>query len=187
MIGIDEVGRGSWAGPLLVCAVRLNYSIKGLTDSKLLSAKKRAQLAEEIVAQADVGYGWVTPETIDKESLANALVIACRVSYEQIMKTNKELVVIDGNINFLGLNNCVTQVKADLVVPSVSAASIVAKVTRDNYMKQLDYKYPGYGFSSHVGYGTAAHSRALEQNGPIAGVHRFSFKPVMKFAAQHLG
>lgn len=182
IVGIDEVGRGAWAGPLCVGAVCLgDVAIDGLTDSKKLTPKKREKLAQEIKEKAaGVGLGWVSAKVIDGIGLSRALKLASRRAMSQIT-CEYDQIIIDGTINFFqGLpleKKTVTMKRADLLVPCVSAASIVAKVARDEYMKVMGVKFPGYGFEGHVGYGTAAHIRALEEFGASV-IHRMSFAPM---------
>ncbi|MEI7917989.1 MAG: ribonuclease HII [Candidatus Saccharibacteria bacterium] len=186
ILGIDEVGRGPWAGPLVVGAVVLGgTTIEGLTDSKKLSKKRRDALDIEIRENAaGFGLGWVPADEIDRIGLSQALKLATRIAVEQIKVPYSEI-IIDGTVNFLaetGKGKYVTTMKkADLLVPSVSAASIIAKVARDNYMEQQDETYPGYGFKSHVGYGTAAHIAAIDKLG-VTPLHRLSFAPLKKYA-----
>ena len=186
ILGIDEVGRGPWAGPLVVGAVVLGgVTIEGLTDSKKLSKKRRDVLDIEIREKAaGFGLGWVPADEIDKIGLSQALKLATRIAVEQIKVPYNEI-IIDGTVNFLaetGKGKYVTTMKkADLLVPSVSAASIIAKVARDNYMEQQDEIYPGYGFKKHVGYGTAAHIAAIDKLG-VTPLHRLSFAPLKKYA-----
>ena len=181
ILGIDEVGRGPWAGPLVVGACVLgNAQIDGLTDSKKLTAKKREALAPIIREKATIGLGWVSAKELDEIGITAALCKACRVAVKQVHVPFHEI-VIDGTINFLRDTPLASHVqvltKADLLVPEVSAASIVAKVARDDYMHKLAVKYPGYGFEKHVGYGTAAHKKALVELG-VCPEHRKSFKPI---------
>lgn len=184
IVGIDEVGRGAWAGPMTVGAVVLgDAEIAGLTDSKKLTAKKREKLSLEIKQKAaGVGLGWVSAKQIDSIGLSEALKLASRRAMSQI-HCGYDQVIIDGTINLLqGASlwqnvDIVTMKQADLLVPSVSAASIVAKVARDEYMKVMDAKFPGYKFAAHVGYGTAAHTAALAERGP-SPIHRMSFSPL---------
>lgn len=186
VVGIDEVGRGPWAGPLVFGAVVLgDNNIEGLTDSKKLSAKRREQLNDEIMQKAHaVGLGWVSANELDELGMSEALKVACRRALEQITVPYQQI-ILDGTINFLkdtGKGPYVTTMaKADLLVPSVSAASIVAKVARDRYMAKQDDIYPGYGFGSHVGYGTSAHRIAIEKYG-VTPLHRLSFAPLAKYA-----
>lgn len=182
ILGIDEVGRGPWAGPLVVGAVVLGgATIPGLTDSKKLSKKRREELDIVIHEEASgIGLGWVTAGEIDEIGLAAALKLATVRAVEQI-KTPYHEIIIDGTINFLQNTNkekfVSTLKKADLLVPCVSAASIVAKVARDAYMTQQDVLYPGYGFKAHVGYGTAGHVKAIKEFG-VTPLHRLSFAPL---------
>ena len=185
ILGIDEVGRGPWAGPLVVGAVVLGgVAIEGLTDSKKLSKKRRELLDIEIREKAQaVGLGWVTASEIDEIGLSRALVLATKKAVEQITVPYHEI-IIDGTVNFLSGTSksdyVTTMKKADLLVPSVSAASIVAKVARDNYMADQDEIYQGYNFKNHVGYGTMAHITAIDKLG-VTPVHRLSFAPLEKY------
>ena len=183
LLGIDEVGRGPWAGPLVVGACVLREPIEGLTDSKKLSAKRREALAPEIHEKAFCGLGWVSAAELDEIGLSAALRKACHEAVKQVQSAHAEFngIIIDGTVNFLSdtpLGKYVTvKPKADLLVPEVSAASIIAKVARDNYMIELAERFPGYGFEKHVGYGTAAHKAALLELGPCEE-HRRSFRPI---------
>lgn len=178
IVGIDEVGRGCWAGPLVAGAVLLCEPIAGLADSKKLSKVQRARLDAEIRLQAAaIGLGWVTPKEIDRFGLTEAVRLAMRRAVADITAPFEQI-IIDGNYNFLSedpRSSCI--VKADDSVPAVSAASIVAKVARDAYMSKASLHYPGYHFERHVGYGTTAHAAALRQQG-ICELHRQSFAPV---------
>ncbi len=181
IVGIDEVGRGAWAGPLVVGAVLLNgETIEGLTDSKLLSKKERMRLDVEIRRRAQgIGLGWVSARQIDQIGLSEALKLASRRALAHIHHEYKEI-IIDGTIRLIDSPKVTLMKKADLLVPSVSAASIVAKVARDNYMQHLDGVFPGYAFKGHVGYGTAAHRQAIDSNG-VTPIHRLSFAPLKKY------
>lgn len=185
ILGIDEVGRGPWAGPLVVGAVVLgNATIDGLTDSKKLTKRRRQELDILIREQAaGYGLGWVHAEEIDEVGLSAALVEATKRAVTQVKASYHEI-IIDGTINFLaqtGKGRYVTTLKkADLLIPSVSAASIIAKVARDAFMYEQDTVHPGYGFSSHVGYGTAMHREAIAKMG-ITPLHRLSFMPLTKY------
>jgi len=178
VVGIDEVGRGCWAGPLVAAAVLLEYPINGLKDSKKIPKMKRKELAELIHEQAlSIGIGWVFPEVIDKVGLTRAVSLAMSEALSQV-RAQYDKVIIDGNFNYLSDNPFTeTLVHADDVIPSVSAASIVAKVVRDEYMAQIAEKFPQYGFEQHVGYGTAQHIAALKQYGTTE-IHRMTYKPI---------
>ena len=188
ILGIDEVGRGVWAGPLVVGAVILGGAkIDGLTDSKALTKKRRELLYDEIHKKAAaIGLGWVSANEIDESGLATALRLATRRAVEQVRQAQVSFdeIIIDGTVNFLvntSLENYVTTIKkADLLIPSVSAASIVAKVARDRFMIEQDQEYPAYKFATHVGYGTALHRAAIELNG-VTPLHRLSIAPLAKY------
>ena len=194
ILGIDEVGRGPWAGPLVIgaCALKPRFDESGnsvesekwqekLADSKKLTAKKREELNEEIQEKAvSFGLGWVPANELDEIGLSEALKLAARRAVAEI-KIEPTEIIIDGTQNFLKGTEHEEKVtvlkKADDKIKEVSAASIIAKVARDNYMVELAKKYPEYGFEKHVGYGTAKHKAALEAHGPCPE-HRFSFRPV---------
>lgn len=181
ILGIDEVGRGPWAGPLVVGAVVLNGNIDGLADSKKLTSKRRQELNAIILEQAaGWGLGWVSNEEIDRIGLSAALRLATRRAVEAVHTPYHEI-IIDGTINFLAdtaRGSYVTTLKkADALIPAVSAAAIIAKVARDAYMAEQDAIYPGYGFRSHAGYGTAKHQQALQELG-VSPLHRRSFAPI---------
>src|SRR3990170_7772429 len=176
MIGIDEAGRGAWAGPLVAAAVFLQSPIVGLTDSKLLTRLQRIKLAEEIRNSALVGIGWVSPVEIDELGLTAATSLAMEQALAQIKHQDIEI-IIDGHLNYLPkFANVKTLIRADLLVPAVSAASIVAKVARDQFMTEIAQKFPKYGFEKHVGYGTRLHQDMLKSHG-ICELHRKSYRP----------
>jgi ribonuclease HII len=177
-VGIDEVGRGCWAGPLVAGAVLLAAPIAGLKDSKKLSKLQRERLDAEIrVSATAFGLGWVTPQEIDEIGLTAAVRLAMERAFAGIT-VPYEQIIIDGNLNFFADNPKAKElIGADNIVPAVSAASIIAKVARDRYMAEQSTRYPGYGFEKHVGYGTAVHIAALKVQG-ICDLHRQSFKPV---------
>lgn len=185
IVGIDEVGRGAWAGPLVVGAVMLGGSkIQGLTDSKKLTAKKRQLLAQEIKEKAiAIGLGWISAETIDKIGLSEALAMATRNALKEIT-VPYESIILDGTVNFINDSRVTTMKQADLLVPSVSAASIMAKVARDYYMSSKAHQeFPQYDFDRHVGYGTAMHKKSLIEHG-VSPLHRTSFKPIRKLLGE---
>lgn len=184
VVGIDEVGRGPWAGPLVFGAVVLGGDqIDGLTDSKKLTAKKRLAL-DVIIREKALAYGlgWVSAAELDEIGMSNACELGCRRALEQITVAYSDI-IIDGTVNFLATTGKGPYVKtikqADLLVPCVSAASIIAKVARDSFMAEQDARYPGYGFAAHVGYGTKQHAEALTQLG-VCPLHRTSFAPIAK-------
>ena len=189
ILGVDEVGRGCWAGPLVAGAVILpaesastsTPKLWKLGDSKKLTKQQREQADLHIRKEAlGIGLGWVTPEEVDAIGLTEAVRLAMRRAVEQIGHTYDQL-IIDGNYNFLPdmpLSTCL--IKADDIIPSVSAASIVAKVARDRYMEEAALLHPQYGFESHVGYGTKKHQEALASHG-ITPLHRRSYKPIKAY------
>lgn len=198
ILGIDEVGRGPYAGPLVIGACILGdwqnsenaEWIEKLTDSKKLSAKRREELYVLIKEKAlATATGWVSSAEIDEIGLSEALRLATRRAVEQIQKTKVPFseIIIDGTMNFLvgtKLEKYVSTLKkGDFLVKEISAASILAKVERDKYMAELDAVYPEYGFGKHVGYGTAAHQKAMEEFG-LTPEHRRSFRPVREIAEQ---
>ncbi len=177
-VGIDEVGRGCWAGPVVAGAVILKAPITGLKDSKLLTKKQRESLTEQIKSQAlAIGIGWVEPAIIDRIGLSRAVQLAMERALEQISIDYDEI-IIDGSLNFMKYNpKARALIKADSLIPAVSAASIVAKVARDEYMANLGATYMVYDFGRHVGYGTALHLERLKQHG-VSDIHRLSYKPI---------
>jgi len=190
ILGIDEVGRGPWAGPLVVGAVVLpeDFDTTILADSKKLTPKTRKNVCEAIFGATpqNVGLGWVSAQEIDEIGLSETLKLATRRAVEQVKVPFHEI-VIDGTVNFLVGTKLERHVsvlpKADGLISAVSAASIVAKVVRDRYMASLDERYPGYGFAKHVGYGTVAHRTALRDLG-VCDEHRKSFKPIAEMLGE---
>ena len=182
--GIDEVGRGPWAGPLVVGVVVLDSddNIKGVDDSKKLTKKKRELIRRLIQQKAvSIGVGWVDAPTVDEIGLSKALRLATERAFVQLspqVREKIEQIVIDGTIRLLDDERAITMVKADSRVPAVSAASIIAKVSRDSYMAELDKVFAEYDFAGHVGYGTAKHRASIIKSGVIQGIHRQSFAPI---------
>ena len=177
IVGIDEAGRGPLAGPVVAAAVILdpNQPIAGLMDSKLLSEKKREALFDEILVKAlAYGIGRATPEEIDEVNILQATFLAMRRAKQQL-SIAPTLALVDGNQD--PQLDCPTQtiVRGDSLIPAISAASILAKVTRDRWMHQLESQYPGYGFAQHKGYPTRAHKEAIFRLG-LTPVHRKSFQ-----------
>jgi ribonuclease HII len=179
--GIDEAGRGPWAGPVCAAAVILDPShpIAGLTDSKKLTEKRREALVPLIEAHSlAFAVGWASAEEIDALNIRRATHLAMQRAVEGL-KLRPEALLIDGNdAPDLGLPARAI-VKGDLTEPAISAASILAKCARDRLMRELCADHPGYGFSQHKGYGTAAHAAALAALGP-SPQHRRSFAPVKR-------
>jgi len=180
--GIDEAGRGPWAGPVTAAAVILgeDHGIIGLTDSKKLSEKKRIALEATIKAKASAwGLGWASPEEIDKINIRQATHLAMRRAVEAL-NIKPSFALVDGNDMPSGLG-CKGEaiIKGDLKEPAISAASILAKTARDRLLIEMDTTYPGYGFAGHKGYGTKSHAEALKTLGPCQ-IHRMSFAPVRR-------
>lgn len=183
IIGVDEVGRGCWAGPLLVVAARQKAVLPiGLNDSKLLSKTKRESLLTAITQACDIGEGWVQPDEIDQYGLSGAMRLGVSRALRLVEANAKDTIIMDGNINYCDpvFSNVQCVIKADALYPIVSAASIYAKVTRDEVMTKAAKDFPDYGFESHVGYGTKKHILALQKFG-ITPLHRMSYKPVRAY------
>jgi ribonuclease HII len=177
--GVDEAGRGPLAGPVLAAAVILDelHPIKGLADSKKLSARKREQLFDEIRAKAlCFSVAQASVQEIDTLNILQATLLAMRRAVEGLRLAPK-LVLVDGNRLPVLPMRAEAIVKGDALVAAISAASILAKVTRDRWCLEVDALYPAYGFAQHKGYGTAEHLVALQAHGACP-VHRTSFRPV---------
>lgn len=179
--GVDEAGRGPLAGPVVAAAVVLpeNHGIEGLADSKKLSEKKREALFDQIKSKA-ICYeiAEATVEEIDTLNILHASMLAMKRSAESLSPC-PNILLIDGNR--CPQTNIPSRaiVGGDAIEPAISAASILAKVTRDRLMKKMDDLYPEYGFAKHKGYPTKAHRDALKQHGPCA-IHRRSYLPVQQ-------
>jgi ribonuclease HII len=186
VIGVDEAGRGPLVGNVVAAAVAfpLGFKIDGLTDSKKLSEKKREALYEQITSECLWSIGQSSSNEIDQINILEATMLAMKRAIEKLkieLGNNSQItsVLVDGN-RCPDIENCRAIVKGDLTEPAISAASVIAKVTRDRQMVDLDEAYPGYGFARHKGYGTKAHLEALKNFGPIEGQHRVTFAPVKK-------
>ena len=174
--GIDEVGRGPFAGPVVAGAVILprDCSLLYLNDSKKLSEKKREELYDQIMENAiSVGLGFVDNERIDDINILNATYEAMRQAISKL--TQKPDILLNDAVTIPGVDiPQVPIIKGDAKSASIAAASIVAKVTRDRLMVEMDEKYPGYDFASNKGYGTSVHIEGLKKLGPCP-IHRRSF------------
>lgn len=179
MAGVDEAGRGPLMGPVVAAAVILDElsPIKGLADSKKLTALKREKLYDEIRAKAlCFSIAMATVEEIDTLNILQATMLAMKRAVEGL-RLRPHKVLVDGNrLPVLGMLSEAI-VKGDALVPAISAASILAKVHRDRWCAEFDLQYPQYGFAGHKGYGTAAHLAALREHGACPQ-HRRSFAPV---------
>lgn len=178
--GVDEAGRGPWAGPVTAAAVILHpeRQIAGLTDSKKISEKKRFALEPEIKQKADYwAVAHAEPGEIDALNIREATFLAMQRAIAGL-GVQPSHILIDGNALPANLPATAEAViKGDLKEPAISAASILAKTERDRLMQAYDQTYPGYGFAGHKGYGTAAHADALQRLGACQ-IHRTSFAPV---------
>jgi len=182
IVGVDEVGRGSWAGPICVAAVAWPDSakLKGLNDSKQVPLVKRAPMAQAIREIAlDIGIGWAPARLIDSRGMTYALRFAAQAAVDSL-SIDYETIIVDGNLKLINDPRAITKIKADCSEPAVMAASIIAKVARDSYMRLISSQYADYKFSAHVGYGTKQHRSLLQRLGPC-DIHRFSYAPVKSF------
>lgn len=203
ILGMDEVGRGCLAGPLVVGCVILNGDtfIDGLNDSKKLNKKKREIILKSIKRKAkDCSLCYISAKKIDEFGISKSLELAYSLALSEI-NVIPDFILIDGNINFLkstmdkniskiisDLNikrfenvPIITIIKGDGKISAISAASILAKQSRDHYMELVSDIYPEYGFSDHVGYGTKKHLDAIKEKG-ILGIHRRSFRPISEMS-----
>ena len=176
--GCDEAGRGPLAGPVVAAAVVLDpkHIPRGLNDSKKLDAAEREKLYVKICATAQVAVAFGAVERIDRDNILRASLWALARAVKAL-PIQPKLVFVDGNQKIDCGCDCETVVSGDALLVSIAAASIVAKVTRDRLMVELDRRHPGYGFSEHKGYSTPQHLAALRELGPCA-IHRRSFAPL---------
>jgi ribonuclease HII len=181
VIGVDEVGRGCLAGPLLVVAARACGELPaGLKDSKLLSRGQREKFQTKLYVCCSFGEGWVKASEIDRVGLSKALSLGALRALRQLGADYDEAIVLDGKFNYLPkkYKNSRAVINGDNLIPVISAASVHAKVSRDHFMAGLAKRHPKYSFEHHVGYGTKTHMLALKTHGALKYVHRYSYMPV---------
>jgi ribonuclease HII len=180
--GVDEAGRGPLAGPVVAAAVILcEGGIVGLDDSKKLSAKRRAVLEAEILARCTVGIGVASVEEIDAINILQATMLAMHRAVDALAVTPGHILV-DGNRLPRWLYAAEAVIGGDAIHPCISAASIIAKETRDRMMVEADAAHPGYGWARNMGYGSAEHLAAIDHLG-VTPLHRRSFAPVRRAVA----
>lgn len=182
VIGVDEVGRGCLAGPVYAAAVIIpdGFDLRGLTDSKKISEKKRIELSKRIHDCCQVGIGFASVEEIGEINILWASLLAMKRAVEKL-DVKKAYVLVDGNRKIPKIKwPQETLVKGDFRAEPVAAASIVAKVFRDNLMTELGMKHPGYGLEKHKGYGTPIHKKAIKDLGPLP-IHRSTFAGVREY------
>jgi len=190
--GVDEVGRGPWAGPIMAAAImvkseKLKVKNLGIADSKKLTEKKREEIFDILVSGDDIVYSVasISAKEIDKIGLgvANQLVLKKAVEGLKLKIKELDFVLVDGfEIKDISISQ-EKVIKGDQKVFSIAIASIIAKVTRDRYMIELSKEFPQYGFEDHKGYGTKKHQMAIEEYG-LCPEHRLSFEPIKKFNGQ---
>ena len=178
--GVDEVGRGCLAGPVVSAAVILkeNINLKLLKDSKKISFKKRIEIAEHIKLNSTYAIGLATVEEILNLNILQAALLSMKRAIDKL-SIKPELVLIDGNFAPKGIKNFKTIINGDEKIKSISAASIIAKVFRDQLMIKLSEKFYNYAWERNFGYGTKAHMEGLKKFG-VTSHHRKSFKPIHK-------
>ena len=179
--GVDEVGRGAWAGPVVAAAVRFDkcHNIMGLADSKTLSPQKRFKLYFEILDTFPVGVSFSSAREIDQSNILSSTLHVMQRAVEKICNKEDRL-YFDGNTlpkAFKSNARAHSVIKGDAIIASIAAASIVAKVSRDFYMKSLNIRFPGYAWEKNVGYGVEQHKTAIYRLG-VNTQHRRSFKPI---------
>jgi len=182
LAGVDEVGRGPLAGPVVAaaCIIPSTIHLEGIRDSKALTPGSRRKLFWKIIAHTIIGIGVVSEQEIDRINILQASLLAMREAVLALSVT-PDLLLIDGHLKIDLPVHQIPIIRGDAKVISIGAASIVAKVTRDEMMMLYDIQYPHYGFRYHKGYPTSAHMAALEEQGP-SPIHRMSFRPVARFA-----
>lgn len=182
--GIDEAGRGPWAGPVVAAAVIFTGNIpKQLRDSKQLSQSKRELLFDEIMQNAHVGVGIQSSSQVDILGIKQVTNTAMTESIVAL-EVHPSLLLVDGKDAFSFSYDFFSIIKGDDLLPHISAASIIAKVTRDRIMQEYHLEFPEYGFDRHKGYGTPQHQAALSKFGPCI-LHRFSYRPIALLTQGH--
>ena len=180
IVGVDEAGRGPLAGPVFAAAVLFapDFEDDFIDDSKKLTAKKREALFDVIKEKAlAYGIASVSADDIDKYNIYEATKICMKKAIEQI-GIDYDLIITDAMPLYVKNKKVIAMIKGDAQCLNVAAASILAKVSRDRYMDELDKQYPEYGFAKHKGYGTKAHIDAINKYGPIDHIHRKTFAPI---------
>lgn len=187
--GMDEAGRGPWAGPVVACALmfKRDFLIKGLKNSKELTAEKREEIHEKLKEKTWIGVGVADHHEIDKFGLMKATNMAFKRALEELMKqgsaTKPDLLIIDGRDKFHLPIPYKSVIKGDEKLKIIACASIIAKVARDRIMKKEAKNYPQYGFEHHMGYGTKRHQKALKEHG-VCEIHRKSYAPIVRLTQQ---
>lgn len=185
--GVDEVGRGPLAGPVVIAAVimPLSLRIKGINDSKKLSKKKLQEFYKIIMKEAiSVKVVSISPKVIDEINIYQATKKGMLEAVKGLGVAPQHVLIDALPLNELKIDHT-SIIHGDALSASIAAASIVAKVTRDNYMEKMDFKYPNYGFKRHKGYCTKEHIKALEENGPCP-IHRKTYSPVSKYYSKQI-
>ena len=181
IIGVDEVGRGPLAGPVIAVALfaNNNFEIEGINDSKKISKKNRELFFKTIINNCNYSVGVASVLEIDKLNILHASLLAMKRAVDPFKLTNNTILV-DGPYSFdKSKKNIIPKIKGDQKFPSIAAASIIAKVLRDNLMNLLSKKYPNYGWEKNAGYGTQEHLLNIKKFG-VTSFHRQSFAPIHK-------
>lgn len=185
VIGLDEVGRGCLAGPVVAAAALLEpgFSLKGLTDSKLLSESRREELAQQLSETIQFGIGVASVSEIEEHNILRASLLAMKRALDGLSLTADPVLLVDGTFKVPKVPNTWEQVllvKGELKAEPIAAASVLAKVARDRFMIELAQRYPAYGFDKNKGYGTLPHRQALQDKGPCPH-HRRDFTGVREY------
>lgn len=187
IVGIDEAGRGSWAGPLVVGAVIINQSkdVDYIKDSKQISKVKREKFSYQILKDHDSGIGIASVQEIIELGINNATFLAIDRATKKLSQA-PDIALIDGNYKcIIDIKNYQNIIKGDNISVSIAAASIIAKVHRDNYMAKLSQEVTLYDWQNNVGYGTKSHMELLKKHG-VSPHHRSNYKPIQKLLAENI-